>query len=526
MLNKKLLLIVFVIVLLAHAKSEPSSNSEPDSGSVAGSAQSDPNNGNNDEPNGNTILGTSQPDKPPSGKTYHLLHFDVNLSANKTDPIRGDWIEVNLTIKGIDGNPDDKEIVTFKIPEGLSNFKSNYTFDETKILAPWKTSERIAKIIFIAQVSKKQAPGKIILSPDNVTFSNVRKKDGNNFILNVTNDVPSITNFNRTNNDKVFLNDKLNFNLKYHDKDDDILNYTIYTNNISKLNGSIKIYQVNRSGSCSIEYQASEKGYNNIFIDITDGFNTTRCKNNISFEVIGITKAENDFSSLLGNIFIITLIIIIISVGTERADKWLRSLKGILVWIIFISLLHMLNIISITLAPFFALSLYPIIISLTLYFIIYNFSDRHYKYLTIRFISVLGMFTSMVILSYLFQLDLSERKVGFLDSYYSNIIQLFGTILAIVAAFAVMLLEGGAIDKKYQEDFKYKIRTFIIFYLFIIIFSAIGLISWFRANFSLFRSLDFMGTLSLISFECTFLLIIPALVVLYALIDWILELRK
>ena len=107
------------------------------------------------------------------------------------------------------------------------------------------------------------------------------------------------------------------------------------------------------------------------------------------------------------------------------------------------------------------------------------------------------------------------------------IIAVFGSTLAIVSMFAIWYLQNKNLSVDRQEYIG-KIKSFIFLYTLIILTSMFGIIIGIvpPLNASEYEITSISEGLSIIIFEFTLLLIIPALACLYELIDWIMNLKQ
>jgi len=529
MLKKLLSVLLLSLLLMLVVGQEPAG--DPVSAAVGGEPAGDPVSvAVGGEPAGDPVSAAVSA-RNRGGQTFPPLEFDIDIGVNRTQAFRGDWVRVNFKIQGNGGKNGDTEEISIRIPDDFVQINAQYTINNKLLSIPWNTSMRALDIYYDAQITKDFDLGIIIISSDNVTFTKVRTKTKRSYILNINNSLPKILDFHREDKNVLYINDTAYMHFTFKDIDDDKLIWKLYDNDDAheKLSDEVNVDPLNRTQSIIFSYLLEGMKTHNVYIELTDRFNSTKSMI-VSIPVERETRTEHDFKFFLDNIYWITLVIIVLSIGAlkEAVDKRLKNhwiqfgLDGI--WIIIIYMLHDLNLIQIDITPFFALAIYPIIISSTLYFIINNFSKEHYKHHSaIRYISLLGIGFSMIFLFYLFQSNFSLKTDSFYLYYYSTMIQFFGTILAIITAFAVFFFQRKRLNNKDKKEFKNKLRLFMIFYIFIILVAIIGLGTGFKSDLNLYSNLNLISTLSLISFECTLLLIIPALVILYALVDWIIE---
>lgn len=118
-------------------------------------------------------------------------------------------------------------------------------------------------------------------------------------------------------------------------------------------------------------------------------------------------------------------------------------------------------------------------------------------------------------------------KYNYIFWYYSMMPQTFGAILAVVVAFTGWYLADKTMEKGKKDKFKKKIKNFMILYMSIIILSVIGLVNSTIPPFdNLFVIItNWPNAISIITLQCTFLLIIPAFACLYELAKWTMELN-
>lgn len=119
-------------------------------------------------------------------------------------------------------------------------------------------------------------------------------------------------------------------------------------------------------------------------------------------------------------------------------------------------------------------------------------------------------------------------KFNYIFWYYSMMPQTFGAILAVVVAFTGWYLEEKKLTPSQKEEFKNKIKSFIILYMSIIVLSVIGLVNGTIPPLGnlIYVASSLSELISIITLQCTLLLMIPAFSGLFELAKWTMELNK
>ena len=119
-------------------------------------------------------------------------------------------------------------------------------------------------------------------------------------------------------------------------------------------------------------------------------------------------------------------------------------------------------------------------------------------------------------------------RYNYIFWYYSMVPQTFGAILAVVVAFTGWYLAEKNLEPNVRIEFKKRIMRFIFLYMSIIILSVIGLVN---ATIPPFGNLiyivsNFPEAISIITLQCTLLLMIPAFAGLFELAKWTMDLNR
>jgi hypothetical protein len=152
---------------------------------------------------------------------------------------------------------------------------------------------------------------------------------------------------------------------------------------------------------------------------------------------------------------------------------------------------------------------------------------RYLKESILTFVMILGMCIAILIVGVRVPLDFvnvePDTRYSFIFYYYSSIIQLFGTILSIVAMFTIWHLQER--DHLWNKsEIIIKIKNFMFLYISIIIICIGGLA---LVKYPLLDVLSEIGPLAvsgpIIAFEVSILLIIPAMAALFRLACWLMD---
>lgn len=267
-------------------------------------------------------------------------------------------------------------------------------------------------------------------------------------------------------------------------------------------------YLINRKSDTISDYMANQVKYSLCAVII------------ILFVIMFIKRyQEKHARKLLLALLIFPIIIFISSKLFENTFGFFRELAYLEVLIYFITFI------------FFAL------------FIQSNFASKEYKIREYKlqtesflwFMSAISM--GIITLIFIFVLPTSgifgdnaneSDRFNYIFWYYSMMPQTFGAILAVVVAFTGWYLAENNIASGDKEVFKSKIKNFIILYMSIIVLSVIGLVNGTVPPLGnlIYAVSSYSEVISILTFQCTLLLMIPAFAGLYELAKWTMDLNN
>lgn len=405
---------------------------------------------------------------------------------------------------------------------------------------------------------------------------------GNGCYIYIKNNNPNITSFKLDNIDsgdgsplyKLYRDEETYFLISGTDREHQILNWSFYYINQNNKN---EIYLINSSFSppanMKIPYVASLPGEHQIELKLSDNDGGSDNKT-ITVQVHELTRNEHlseIYTEYIWYIFYFSFVVLIFR--SKLKSRYVLLISTMLFLLLMLVLWYLKSYITV---PDYILSLYMLMLIFAAYFIEANFNPEENPiqqgslkdrlYLTMKnyvfliknipesmeniinnrnkirrikgitkpdvwlwFVTTITMaLIIIIILKYLPTTSLflsgdSELLHTYIFTYYTVNIGAFGVILAIIISFAIWYIE----TKKISIDpriYKRTVTNFIFLYMILILLSVIGLVIGTIPLLEADRIINSIPlAISITTFVCTLLLIVPAFLCLYEFANWIME---
>ena len=497
-----------------------------------------------------------------SGRGKPISFITLTSYSNLSEIKRGNNIKIGYIITAQKSDVDLAD-VDIKIPKDFSNIafseskfvdtkaKENpYLFHLKGILHLDKTTE----ISYIAEIPLSAKISDYHLS-DYFAYKN-KKTDA--CILKVRNNPPVIDKFEFEGLDCKGQNHYLchrgdNISLSYRviDRENDGITCNITSNNSQYSNLSYNAYYL------SIPYSALSPGFYEFHLLVNDKDKDK--DDRLIYLEVSTESVREDFlknfpTKIMNAAFIILTLFIFFKLflcELNGRKEYLMRLNRELIWNTANYGMPLLSILFIPYSAYkhidfinFVFCLYLILLIFSICFLELNFSSaesnnikRSYNHIRkywncikgmwLTLIVIFGMSIAVLLVGYRLPLNFidvsNDMRFNFIFFYYTALIQLFGTILSIVAMFTIWYLQERKSSWNKSEIIN-KIKNFMFLYISEILISIGGLTLAKIPPLDIVNKVDSLETaMSIFTFEASMLLIIPAMAALFRLAVWFMD---
>jgi len=439
---------------------------------------------------------------------------------------------------------------------------------------------------YSADISSNALIGTIRIDPKEskyISYNSGRYHPGEGCLINISNKMPKIISI-KIDGDAQYVNSSCynlflyeNVNIICHgiDEENDMVSWKLSQfNSSNNLDLPSSAKTITNSRNATFTYKASSPGTNVIEIHLID--------NDGDYDVsrVILYVADQSKSQYVSEIYSIYSIKILIVYLMFLFIRRLFRFKAIPIISVIIFLIFWL-VGLIRSVPTYELSLYVVMLTFAAYFIEANFEPHQYSWkselneilnkkdlilvrddsgklnihsnlvplfrsvkssvfypdIILWVVSATGMSIITLIIfrilpeSELFRNGPSPQLYDYTTTYYTVNINAFSVILAIIVTFAMWYLQSSkdTIIKIVKNPTIYKdvVIRFIFLYIILILLSFLGLIIGTIPMLDVTKDIGSISVaLSIMAFECTLLLIIPAFVCLYEFVCWIMSIHE